>query len=180
MNSWNRMLAVGALVSAAVAMSEEAVSTPVVTASAVEVKNVALMNLGDLATGGISIEYERVLTPWLGLTADLGMRGFKTPLVSPEAWLTAGSLELGARLHFVRPAPGGLFVDAHLTGAALMKSLDGIPPRALGWGAGASVGYQFIVLPNFALQLGAGGGFIDTGAGLVWEPRLRFGLGVTM
>lgn len=181
MTSWNRMFVVSLLVLAAPALSEETVSTPGrATVAPAEAKNVAFMNLGDLATGGVSIEYERVVAPWLGITAGLGMRGFDTPLVNRETWRTAASAELGARLHFLRRAPAGLFVDAHVTGVALMKSLDGVPPRAFGWGAGASVGYQFVVLPNFAFQLGAGAGFVDGGAGLQWEPRLRVGLGVML
>jgi hypothetical protein len=51
-------------------------------------------------------------------------------------------------------------------GLEASRSLDGVPPRPFGWGAGATVGYQFVVLPNFALQLGAGVGFVDAGAGL--------------
>jgi hypothetical protein len=181
MTTWNRVFAIAMLARGAAALSEEAVSTrPSTTMVQVEPKNVAFMNLGELVTGGVSIEYERVVFPWLGITADLGMRGFDTPLVNRQTWRTAATAELGARFHFLRPAPGGLFVDAHLTGVALMKSLDGVPLRPLGWGAGASVGYQFVVLPNFALQLGAGVGFVDAGAGLQWEPRLRVGLGVML
>ena len=182
MTSWNRMFAISALVRAATALSQEAVSTTTtpVTVAQLEPKNVAFMNLGDLATGGISIEYERIVAPWLGIIAGLGMRGFDTPFVNRATWLTTARAELGVRFHLLRPAPGGLFLDAHLTGAALMKSLEGAPLRPLGWGAGASVGYQFIVLPNFAFQVGAGGGFVDGSAGLVWEPRLRVGLGVLL
>lgn len=181
MSSWNRMFAVSVLVQAAMALSEEAVTTPAsLTVERVAPGNVVFMNLGDLATGGVSIEYERVVAPWLGLTAGLGMRGFDTPLVNRETWRTAASAELGVRLHFVQRAPAGLFIDAHLTGTALMKSLEGAPPRPFGWGAGASVGYQFVVLPNFAFQLGAGAGFVDAGAGPQWEPRLRVGLGVLL
>ncbi|MDP1921407.1 MAG: hypothetical protein Q8L14_34520 [Myxococcales bacterium] len=181
MTSWIRMFVVSALAQAATAWSDEAVSTPASTAvERPAPKNVAFMNLGDLATGGISLDYERVVAPWLGLTAGLGMRGFDTPLVNRETWRTTASAALGVRLHLVQRAPAGLFVDAHVTGAALMKSLEGAPLRPFGWGAGASLGYQFVVLPNFAFQLGAGAGFIDGGAGLQWEPRLRVGLGVLL
>lgn len=178
---WNRLFAISVLVQAAVAWSDEAVSTPAsTTVERTAPKNVAFMNLGDLVTGGVSIDYERVVAPWLGITAGLGMRGFDTPLVNRETWRTTASAALGVRFHFVQRAPAGLFLDAHLTGAAMMKSLEGAPPRPFGWGAGASVGYQFVVLPNFAFQLGAGAGFIDGGAGLQWEPRLRVGLGVLL
>jgi hypothetical protein len=181
MTPWSRLFAVSVLVRVATAWSDEP-APPVARTTGVQVepKNVAFMNLGDLITGGVSIEYERVVVPWLGMTAGLGMRGFDTPFVNRENWRTAASGELGVRLHFLKPAPAGLFVDAHLTGVALMKSLDGVPLRPFGWGAGASVGYQFVVLPNFALQLGAGANFVDAGAGLQWEPRLRVGLGVML
>lgn len=181
MTSKQRVLALSALACASVALSEEAVTTlAVATAPALEPKNVALMSLGDLVTGGVGVEYERAVVPWLGLTFGLGMRGFRTPLVNPDAWSTAARAEVGVRLHFLGGAPAGPFLDAHLAGVALMTGREGAPPQPLSWGAGASAGYQFVVLPSFALQLGAGAGFIDSRAGLVWEPRLRFGLGVAL
>lgn len=56
-------------------------------------------------------------------------------------------------------------------------SSGGSVSRAIVWGLGAAIGYNFILFRHFALQLGLGGGFNDYGSGLAWYPRFLLGLG---
>lgn len=140
-------------------------------------RNAALMNLGDLLNGGISVEYERGLVDWLGLSLGLGISGFVGPFDSAAAWKPSASVEGGVRLHLGSAAPSGFWLGPTARFVALMPTASGSPIRPWAWGLGAAVGYHFVVLPRLVLQLGAAAGFTDFGAGLVWEPRLRLGVG---
>jgi len=91
-------------------------------------KNVAFMNLGDLLNGSISIEYERALTRWFGVNLGIGMRGFVGPFDTRGEWLTAANTEVGVRFHFLREAPGGLWVGPSVKGAALITAANGREP----------------------------------------------------
>ncbi len=144
------------------------------------VRNAAFMNLGDLLNGGVGIEYERGFVKWLGVSLGIGMRGFDGPFDTTGVWRTAASAELGVRFHLTGTAPGGFWLGPTVKGAALITKEEGPPQRPFVWGAGVALGYHFIVLPNFAFQLGGGLGVTDFGAGLVWEPRLRLGLGFVL
>ncbi len=141
--------------------------------------NLLLLNVGDLLGGVVSVEYERALASWFGLTAGVSVwtfRGLYTPLGEPA--YTGISPELGARFHFIRDAPGGLWFGPTLSAGYLFSSSTGTLNRVWSWGVGAAVGYNFIFGRHFTFQLGVGGGFTDYGDRIVWSPRLRLGLGV--
>lgn len=140
--------------------------------------NMLLVNMGDLLGGVVNIEYERALASWFGLTAGVSVWAFHgvfAPLGEPS--FTGISPELGARFHFIRDAPGGLWFGPYLTAGYLFSRSDGVLTRPWAWGLGAAVGYNFIFGRHFTFQLGVGGGFTDFGDRLVWAPRLRLGLG---
>ncbi|MDP1821714.1 MAG: hypothetical protein Q8L48_00650 [Archangium sp.] len=82
--------------------------------------------------------------------------------------------EVGLRFHFIRNAPGGLWIGPSINAAYIAGTN---PPRAFGFGFGAAVGYNFI-FSHFVLQLGVGGAVLDYGEGFVWSPHFRVGLGV--
>lgn len=160
------------------------VSAPDVTAVEPEPRdttygpNLLLANPADLLGGAVSVEYERALTPWFGLTAGVSVwsfRGDLVPVGTPS--FTSLSPELGARFHFVRDAPGGLWVGPMISGGYLFARNVGALVRTWSWGLGAAVGYNFIIGHHFTVQLGAGAGFVDYGDLLAWAPRLRLGVG---
>ncbi len=136
--------------------------------------NLLIVNVGDLLGGVVSLEYERALTPWFGLTAGLSVWAFQG-VFSPfsESHYTGINPELGVRFHVIRDAPGGLWFGPY---ASVGYAFSGAS-RPFAWGLGAAAGYNFIFGRHFAFQLGAGGGFTDLGDRVVWAPRLRLGLG---
>jgi hypothetical protein len=137
-----------------------------------------LVNPGDLFGGVVSLEYERALASWFGITAGLSVLSFHG-LFAPasEPTFIAVGPELGARFHFIRDAPGGLWLGPTVSAAYLFSRSDGAVTAPLAWGLGAAIGYNFILGHHFTFQIGAGGGFTDYGDRLVWSPRLRLGLG---
>jgi hypothetical protein len=140
--------------------------------------NLLLINPGDLINGVISLEYERALSPWFGLTIGASVWAFRGWTFGQNDTYFAFLPELGARFHFIRDAPGGLFIGPTVS-AGYVASSSGTLTSAFAWGLGASVGYNFIIGRNFTFQLGVGGRFTDYGGNLVWSPRLLLGLGAT-
>lgn len=135
--------------------------------------NMLIVNVGDLLGGVVSLEYERALNRWFGLTAGLSIWAFHgvfTPF--SESHFTAINPELGVRFHVIRDAPGGLWFGPYATVGYVFSG-----GRPWAWGLGAAAGYNFIFGRHFTFQLGAGGGFTDLGDRVVWAPRLRIGLG---
>lgn len=150
-----------------------------VTPSEPSTPNMLLVNPGDLINGIVSLEYERALGRWFGLTigaAIMTFRGAFTP-AEQHSYL-AFVPELGARIHLIRPAPGGLWFGPYVGVGWVAARSDGTPPRAYFFGLGGALGYNFIIGRHFVFQLGAGGGFGDYGEGLIFAPRIRLGLGV--
>lgn len=142
-------------------------------------RNLLLVNPGDLFTGVLSLEYERALGPFFGITAGLSIWAFRSLFSSAsEPAYTALSPEFGVRIHFIQAAPGGLWVGPYVSAGYLFARSEGTLSRAWSWGIGAAIGYNFIFGRHFTFQIGAGGGFTDYGDRLVWFPRLRLGLGV--
>lgn len=141
--------------------------------------NLILVNVGDLLGGVVSLEYERALASWFGITAGLSVWTFHGVFTPPGDPAFIGiNPELGARFHFIRDAPGGLWLGPYLSAAYLISRTDGgAVTNPWAWGLGAAIGYNFIFGRHFTFQLGAGGGFTDYGDRLVWSPRLRLGLG---
>lgn len=139
--------------------------------------NLLLVNPADLFGGAVSIEYERALAPWFGLTAGVSVLTFRS-LFTPELpGSFSVSPELGARFHFVREAPGGLWIGPYVSAGYVFARERGTLARAWAWGVGAAAGYNFIIGHHFTVQLGGGAGFTDYGDRLVWTPRFRLGLG---
>jgi len=133
--------------------------------------NALVINPGDLFNGVISIEYERALNSFFGITLGASIGLFKGVFAPPAgAYYTAGGPELGVRFHFIRDAPGGLWLGPSV-------NLYYVAGRAFGYGIGAAIGYNFVIGRHFLLQLGIGGGFNDYGDGIQWSPRLRLGIG---
>lgn len=134
--------------------------------------NLILVNPGDLLFGVVSLEYERALNPWFGLTAGISVAAFPgVPLGTP--FFAGINPEFGLKFHFIRDAPGGLWFGPTVSAGYLFER----PDRPWTWGLGAGIGYNFIFGRHFTFQLGAGGGFTDYGDRLVWSPRLKLGLG---
>lgn len=139
--------------------------------------NLLLINPGDLLNGIVSIEYERALGRHFGLTLGFQAAAFDGPFnFGQPAYLVLGP-ELGARFHFIKHAPGGLWLGPYLSGGYVLARESGTVYRAFSWGVGAAVGYHFIIGRHFTFQLGVGGGFNDYGDALVWAPRLKLGVG---
>jgi len=141
-------------------------------------QNVLLLNIGDLLGGIISVEHEHAVNSFLGVSGGLSVLAFRgafAPAGQPS--LVVLSPEVGVRFHFIRDAPGGLWVGPSLNFGYIAWSSGGPVERAFSYGLGAAVGYNFILGDHFVLQLGLGGGFNDYGDGPVWSPRFRLGLG---
>jgi hypothetical protein len=85
--------------------------------------------------------------------------------------------EVGAKLHFFRDAPGGGWLGLTVNVGAVLARSDGPVTRPWSWGAGAAVGYTFILEEHLTFQFGLGGGFVDYGERVVWSPRLLMALG---
>lgn len=137
--------------------------------------NLLLVNPGDLLNGVITVEYERALASWFGITLGASLWAFPGIWGGPS--YTAFVPEVGARFHLIRHAPGGLFFGPTLSAGYVAYRSDGPVLRAFAWGLGASVGYNFIFGRHFTFQIGVGGRFTDYGDRLVWSPRLLLGLG---
>lgn len=138
-------------------------------------KNALLFNVGDLLSGALSLEYERGIVPWLGINAGLGVAFFPT-VWNTDAAKFALRGELGFRFHFIRHAPGGLWIGPY---AMLNTAFDPDSYQRLTWGLGAALGYNFVLGRYFTLQVGGGGGFTDYGDHVAWTPRLRLALGAS-
>lgn len=143
-------------------------------------KNMLLVNPGDLFNGVLSVEYERGVAPWLGVTLGLSLSTFRS-LWNDEPYRTTLTPELGFRFHFIRHAPGGLWIGPYATaGAEIDDGREyGRPSRGWNWGLGAALGYNFVIGRHFTFQLGAGGGFVDYGDRIRWDPRLKLGIGAS-
>ncbi len=140
-------------------------------------RNVLLVNPGDLFNGLVTLEYERGVTSLLGIEVGMSVLAFRGVFDPPvKAHVIAVAPELGVRFHFIRNAPGGLWIGPSINAAYIAPASSDTPPRAFGFGFGAAVGYNFI-LRNFVLQLGVGGAVHDYGEGFVWSPRFRLGIG---
>ncbi|MCU0694905.1 MAG: hypothetical protein MUC96_00095 [Myxococcaceae bacterium] len=145
-------------------------------ASASEPKNLLLVNPGDLFNGLVTLEYERGLGRFIGLSFGLSVMSFRGVFAPPvRGRIIAVAPEFGVRLHLIRSAPRGLWFGPSSSAAYLAPGLDA-PTRPFGFGFGAAVGSNF-TLGHFVFQLGVGGAVHDSGDGFVWSPRLRLGLG---
>lgn len=168
-----------AIVAATALISSSAVADGIsLSRSSSEPKNVLLFNPGDLINGIISVEYERALTSFFGLALGLSVstfRGAFTP-ASESSYVALGP-ELSARFHFIKDAPGGLWIGPSIQGVYIASRSGGAVSRAVGYGLGAAIGYNFMLGEHFVFQLGVGGGLTDYGDGLAWAPRLKLGLG---
>lgn len=146
-----------------------------VARSSTAAPNLLLINPGALLNGVVAIEYERALNSFFGLDFGLSVstfRGVFTP--TDRANVVAFGPEVGVRFHFIKDAPGGLWIGPSLSGAYITS---GNSTRTFGWGLTGAVGYNFLLGDHFALQLGIGGGFKDYGDGIEWGPHFRLGLG---
>lgn len=139
--------------------------------------NMLLINPGDLFNGVVSIEYERALTSFFGLTGGFSAAAFRGPFSFGQPSYVVIGPELGARFHFIKDAPGGLWLGPYVNAGYVIARDSGSVSRAFSWGLGAAIGYNFIIGRHFTFQLGAGGGFNDYGDALVWAPRLKLGIG---
>jgi hypothetical protein len=172
-----RALLVATCVLASVARAEESL---VVERPNYVNPNLVVSNPGDLFTGTISIEYERALHPRFGVTAAVWgafTKNLFLPIEAPSYNALGG--ELGVRVHFIRAAPGGLWVAPTINLGTIFSNDAGTPlARGWSWGASANVGYTFLLGRYLTMQTGLGVGFNDYGSGLVWSPRLRLAAGV--
>jgi len=148
-----------------------------VTIAASGPQNVLLVNPGDLFSGIITVEYERALSRWFGLSLGASLWAYRGPFAGQGEWFPSFGPELGLRLHVIRDAPGGLWIGPSVTFGYVAPGTAGDPVRPWAWGLGGALGYNFILFRHLVFQLGAGGGFTDYGRGYVWSPRLRLGLG---
>ncbi len=143
-----------------------------------EQRNILLFNPGDLFSGVISLEYERALAPFFGLAFGASFTTFRGAFTPADTTsYTAFGPEIAARFHFIKDAPGGLWLGPSIQGAYIAARSNGTVSRAFGYGVGAAIGYNFMLFRHFVFQIGAGGGFNDYGDGLAWAPRLKLGLG---
>lgn len=143
-------------------------------------RNMLLVNPGDLFNGTISLEYERGVARWFGITLGLSVASFRGVFQSDdEPYFTAIAPELGFRFHFIKDAPRGLWVGPYVSPGLVIAREGRDPDRAWSWGLGAALGYNFTVGRNFTFQLGVGGGFTDYGERIRWDPRLKLGIGAT-
>jgi hypothetical protein len=167
-------LACGAALGPSVARAETAVSL----SQRADQRSLLIMNAGDLLTGVISVDFERALTSWLGLTGGFDVWTFRGALAAAsEPFFTALGPEIGVRFHLYGTAPGGLWLGPTVSGAVVLWRNDGVTPRWWSWGVGVAAGYNFVLGEHFTLQVGAGAGFMDYGDRVVWSPRLRLGIG---
>ena len=140
--------------------------------------NMLLINPGDLFNGVVSLEYERALTSFFGIVGGFSATTFNGPFNFGRDYYTVVGPELGFRFHFIQDAPAGLWLGPYINGGYVVSRSTGEVSRAWSWGAGAGIGYNFVIGRHFTFQLGAAGGFNDYGSGpLVWAPRLKLGIG---
>jgi hypothetical protein len=140
--------------------------------------NLLLVDPGALLNGVLSVEYERALASWFGLSVGLSVwtfHGLFSPSGDPS-YVSVGP-ELGAKFHVIGDAPGGLWLGPTLAVGYLAARSSGTLSRPWSWGLGAAIGYNFIFGHHFTFQLGAGGQFTDYGDFVAWSPRLLLGLG---
>jgi hypothetical protein len=143
--------------------------------------NLLLANPGDLLGGVVSIEYERALLPWLGVTLGAQAwvtRGVLTAADSPAPpFIAALGPELGVRFHPGGEAPRGAWVAAAAGVQGLLSRSDGPLARPWAWSGGLSAGYTFVLQRSLSFQAGVGARVMDYGDRVVWSPRLLLALG---
>jgi hypothetical protein len=143
--------------------------------------NLLLANPGDLLDGVFSLEYERALLPWLGVTLGAQVWGFRgvlaPPTVPPPSFIAALGPELGVRVHPGGVAPRGYWVGLTAGVEALLSRSDGPLARRWAWGMGLSTGYTYVLERSLSFQFGVGGRFVDYGDVVVWSPRLVLAVG---
>jgi hypothetical protein len=139
--------------------------------------NLLLINPGDLFNGVFSLEYERALGRFFGLTAGFSAWTFNGPFSFGQPNYTVFGPEVGLRLHLIESAPAGLWLGPSISAGYVIARDGGAVARAWSWGLNAGVGYNFVLGRHFVFQLGAAGGFVDYGDRLVWQPHLKLGLG---
>lgn len=137
-----------------------------------------LVNVGDLFDGVLSLEFEHAFSRHFGVTAGLAFWAYHSVfLPSSTPTFTGISPEVGFRFHFLQRAPAGLWLGPTLSGGYLFSRSDGVVLNSFAWGIGADIGYTFVIGQHLGLELGIGGRFLDLGNGLLWQPRLRLGIG---
>ncbi|MGV3624057.1 MAG: hypothetical protein ACO1OB_24785 [Archangium sp.] len=166
------------------ALSLNLAAAPVVTQAPLPVRqatlNVLTVNPADLLSGIASIEYERVVTPWLGVSGGIAVWSFRGILIPYDQPSVVGiAPELGARFHLSSNAPGGFWLGPTAMFGTLFSRTDGELARGWSWGVALAAGYTFLLDEHLVFQLGGSSGFIDYGDRIVWSPRLRLALGVT-
>lgn len=142
-------------------------------------RNMLLINPGDLFSGILSLEYERGVASWFGITVGLSVYTFRSVFNSTEPAINVISPEVGFRFHFIRHAPRGLWIGPYISPGYVFGREGGTVSRAWSWGLGAALGYNFVLGRHFTFQLGAGGGFVDYGDRVRWDPRFKLGIGAT-
>jgi hypothetical protein len=135
-------------------------------------------------SGYLDLEYERALGRWASVYAAPGAIFSQTQHAdgSSSVGVYGASLDLGARLFFLRDAPAGPFVDA---GVGVFSSAFEAQYRLQGFGVRGLllVGYTAIVAEHLVLSFGAGAqvsrfnrrGYTDASVD-VW-PALRAAVG---
>lgn len=150
----------------------------IVEPTAPSAPNLLLINPGALLNGVVAIEYERALNSFLGLDFGLSFSTFRGVfLPADRGSVVAVGPEVGVRFHFIKDAPGGLWIGPSVSAVYVASRTGSALTRAFGWGLNAAIGYNFLLGDHFALQLGVGGGFNEYGYGIEWGPAFRLGLG---
>lgn len=114
----------------------------------------------DLGSGVIGVGYERGISPKLSLRATFQLnRPWYTQYVGGDETDVAGlGLELRPFIFPFASGPAGLYVSPFGRLVAI-EATDGMPEKAqgLGWSAGATVGYGWMLLEDrLLLRFGAG------------------------
>ncbi len=140
--------------------------------------NILLESPGEHFGEAVSLEYQRALASWLGLTAGLSVWSFHPIFFrSRELELTAVDPEFGSRFHFIGDAPEGVWLGPLVSNGYRISRADGPVSRLWSSSVGATIGYNFSSLRHLSFQVGAGGGLRDDGDQLVLSPQVRFGVG---
>jgi hypothetical protein len=147
------------IASTAPAFADETIGATAAAATAPAPKNIIRINPLQFATGGGGLEYERVLSPHVGLGIS-GDLQFDNLGGSDGISATGYALELRPMFYLSDVAPTGWYLSPFVAGARI-EAGEGF--SAYGWFAGAMIGYSWLIGSHLNFEIALGVQYVDLG-----------------
>jgi hypothetical protein len=125
-------------------------------------KNILRVNPHAVVEGGVSLEYERIVAPHVGLAIS-GDYWF-APIGHPDGYDTSAfALTLRPLFYLSDTAPHGWYVAPFVAAARITASGGGGQATAYGYFAGGVAGYSWLIGGRVNIDLAFGAQYVDFG-----------------